>query len=146
LPSPAKAIERWDSDIQYEVHSLCRDPNRQCIQRIVLAAFRLETIAEPEEVFLVNTVQHRQSRLLDDLVFQCSDGERTLFALGIITRATVAPDTLLDEFDRADPSAWSQHRVRILPMPSHLHRATHLFSASDTIPGAGEHPHGGAAP
>jgi hypothetical protein len=51
-----------------------------------------------------------------------------------------------DEASGADPPAWTQHRVRSLPLSFHLHRVPHLFSVSDTIPEAGEHPHGGAAP
>ena len=42
--------------------------------------------------------------------------------------ATVAPDTLLDGSDRADPSAWTQHRIHSLSISSHLHRVPHLFS------------------
>jgi hypothetical protein len=39
----------------------------------VLAALRPEAIAEPEELFLVNAVQHRDGRSLDDLVFERRD-------------------------------------------------------------------------
>jgi len=36
-----------------------------------------ESIREPEEIFLVDRVEHRRRRPLDDLVFQRSNGERT---------------------------------------------------------------------
>jgi hypothetical protein len=37
-----------------------------------------EPIREPEEVFLVDRVEHRSRRPLDDLVLQCGDREWTL--------------------------------------------------------------------
>src|SRR5208282_5220723 len=45
--------------VKNEVHLLVGDPDRQSVQRIVLAALRPEAIAEPEELFLVNAVQYR---------------------------------------------------------------------------------------
>jgi hypothetical protein len=52
--------------------------NVERIQRVMRAASRPEPIRDAEEVFLVNRVQHRDHRPLDNLVFQCSDRERTL--------------------------------------------------------------------
>jgi hypothetical protein len=44
----------------------------------VLAALGPESIREPEEVFLVDRVQHGDGCPLDDLVFKSSDRERAL--------------------------------------------------------------------
>src|SRR5215472_7347826 len=56
-------------------------------QCIVLAAPRPETVAEAEEIFLVDSVQQFDRRPLDDLVFQRRDAERPLppVRLGDIT-------------------------------------------------------------
>ena len=45
------------------------------------AASRSESVREPEEVFLVDRVQHRDRRPLDDLVFESGDRERALSAI-----------------------------------------------------------------
>jgi site-specific DNA recombinase len=75
--------EAPDVGVQDEVHLLRRDPNHQGVQRIVLAALGAEPVAEPEEVFLVDGVQHREHRLLDDLVLQGGNRQRALFAVGL---------------------------------------------------------------
>jgi hypothetical protein len=45
------------------------------------AASGPESVREPEEVFLVDRVEHRSHRPLDDLVLQRGDRERTLPAV-----------------------------------------------------------------
>jgi len=45
------------------------------------AASRSESVREPEEVFLVDRVQHRNHRSLNDLVFESGDRERALSAI-----------------------------------------------------------------
>src|ERR1700721_1391138 len=44
----------------------------------MLAASRTKTIREVEEVLLINMVEDRDHCVLDDLVLQCGDPERTL--------------------------------------------------------------------
>jgi hypothetical protein len=73
--------ERSDIGIQYPVHLRALDPNNERIQRIVRAAPRSESVREPKEVFLVDRVEHRNSRPLDDLVLQGGNRERALFAI-----------------------------------------------------------------
>ena len=73
--------ERSDIGVQYEVHFLAGDPNRERVERIVRAASWSESIREPEEVFLVDRVQHRGRRSLDDLVFEGGDREWALSAV-----------------------------------------------------------------
>jgi hypothetical protein len=47
----------------------------------VLAACRAEPIRESEEVFLVDRIEHRDDRTLDDLVLQRRDSQRALPAV-----------------------------------------------------------------
>ena len=61
-----------------EAHPAARDPDHQRIQRIVRATLGSKPIAEPDEVFLVDRVQHRHGRLLDNLVLQGGDRQVTL--------------------------------------------------------------------
>ena len=78
-PMLADFIEKGsDVRVKNEVHLLVGDPDRQSVQRIVLTALRPEAIAEPEELFLVNAVQHRNGRSLDDLVFERRHRQRPL--------------------------------------------------------------------
>src|SRR5215470_2423247 len=53
------------------------------IQRIVLTSLGSEPVAEPEEVFLVDGVQHSRGRSLDDLVLECRNRQRTLFPISL---------------------------------------------------------------
>ena len=81
-PVVADRIEkRPDIGVQYPVHLAAADPDHQRIQRIVLAAPRPEPVREPEEIFLVDRVQHHGDRPLDDLVFQGGDRQRSLPAV-----------------------------------------------------------------
>ncbi len=67
--------------VQYPVHLRAFDSDRQRIQRVVLAAPRPEPIREPEEVLLVDRVQHLDERPLDDLILQRRNAERALPAI-----------------------------------------------------------------
>src|SRR5215470_960482 len=59
-PALADFVEKGsDIRIKNEVHLLVGDPDRQSVQRIVLAALRPEAVAEPEELFLVDAVRYR---------------------------------------------------------------------------------------
>src|SRR5712671_1918379 len=80
--------EAADVGVQYPVHLRARDPDRQRVREpsahgldpwgIMLAAPRPEPVREPEEVFLVDRVQHLDHRSLDDLVLQRRDAQRPL--------------------------------------------------------------------
>src|ERR1700687_2020352 len=69
--------------VKNEVHSPALDPDDQRIQRIVLTSLGSEPVAEPEEVFLVDGVQHSSGRSLDDLVLECRNCQRTLFSISL---------------------------------------------------------------
>ena len=60
---------------------LLADPDRERVQRIMRAAPGPEPVGEAEEVFLVDRVQHRGHRPLDDLVLQRGDRQRALPAV-----------------------------------------------------------------
>ncbi len=51
---------------------------RDCIQRIVLAATRAKPVREPEKLFLIDGIEHFDHGTLDNLVFQRGDPERPL--------------------------------------------------------------------
>jgi hypothetical protein len=51
------------------------------VLRVVRAAPGPESVREPEEVFLVDRVEHRGRRPLDDLVLQGRNRERALPAI-----------------------------------------------------------------
>ena len=70
--------ERADVGVQDVVHLLALNPNHERIHRIMRAASGSESIREPEEVFLVDRVEHRGCRPLDDLVFKGRNRERAL--------------------------------------------------------------------
>ena len=70
--------ERPDIGVQYEVHLPSGDPDRQGVERIMRSASGPEPVREPEEVLLVDRVQHHNDCALDDLVFERSDRQRPL--------------------------------------------------------------------
>src|SRR5262245_51282724 len=70
--------ERSDVGVQYPAHLPAVDPDTERIQRIVRAAPRPKSVRESEEVFLVDRVQQRDHRPLDDLVLKGRDRERAL--------------------------------------------------------------------
>jgi hypothetical protein len=73
--------ERSDVGVQCPAHLPAVDPDTERIQRIVRTAPRPESVREPEEVFLVDRVQQRDHRPLDDLVLKGRDRERALPAI-----------------------------------------------------------------
>src|SRR5262249_7549933 len=70
--------EASDVNLEYPVHLGGGDSNNQRIQRIVLAALGPEPVRKSEEIFLVDRVQHRGGRSLDDFVFQSTHRNRPL--------------------------------------------------------------------
>ena len=64
--------------VEYPVHPSGRDPHHERVQRVMRAASWSEPVAEAEEILLVDRVQHRRRRPLDDLVLQRGDRQRTL--------------------------------------------------------------------
>jgi hypothetical protein len=60
------------------VHFPAADSHRERVERIMRSAPGPESVREPEEVLLVDRVQHRNRRPLDDLVLQSGNCERAL--------------------------------------------------------------------
>ena len=67
--------------VQYPVHPRVADPDGERVQCIMRTASGPEPVREPEEIFLVDRVQHLDHRTLDDLVLQRCDAERALPAV-----------------------------------------------------------------
>ena len=61
--------------VEHPAH-LPLDPDRERVQRMMWATLRPEPVGKPEEVRLVNGVQHLHHRPLQDLVLQAGDTER----------------------------------------------------------------------
>src|SRR5262245_62384175 len=69
--------------VKNEVHLLAGDSDAERIQSIVLATSRSECVTEPEELFLVDAVQHLDGRPLDHFVFQGGHRKRALSSVGL---------------------------------------------------------------
>ena len=59
--------------VKNPIHFPSHDSHPERIQRIVLASTRAEPIREPQKVLLVNLIEDRHHRVLDDFIFQRSD-------------------------------------------------------------------------
>ena len=82
-PFVVKMIEKSPNvRVQHPVHLLPRDPDRQRIQRLMLAAPRPETIRESQKVLFVNLVEDGDHGLLNNLVLQRRDPQRPLPPVG----------------------------------------------------------------
>src|SRR4051794_20651427 len=73
--------ERPDVGVQDVAHLLAVDPDTKRIERVMRSPPRPESVREPEEVFLIDRVQQRGHRPLDDLVLKSCDRERALTAI-----------------------------------------------------------------
>src|ERR1700704_4911063 len=81
-PFPADLVEKGlDVTIEHPVDPPLPDPKRERIQRLMLAAFRSETVAEAQEFRLIDRRQNCHHRSLDNLVLHGRDAERTLSAI-----------------------------------------------------------------
>ena len=69
--------------VEYPVHFLPLDAHRQCVKRLMRAAPRSEPVGEALEVDLINLIEDRHNGLLDDLVLQRRDAQRTLPPVGL---------------------------------------------------------------
>src|ERR1700730_15167099 len=67
--------------IEYPVDSPLPDPERERIQRLMLVTLRSETVAEAQELRLIDRRQDCHHRCLDNLVLYGSDAERPLSAI-----------------------------------------------------------------
>src|SRR3954449_9880481 len=67
--------------VQDVAHLGAGDPDRERIERVVRPAPGPEAIREPEEVLLVDRVQHRCRGPLDYLALQRREGQRALAAV-----------------------------------------------------------------
>src|SRR5713226_8221060 len=69
--------------VEHPVHFPARDPYRQRVQRIVLAAPRPESVGKAQKVLFPDLVENRPYRVLYDFVFQCRDPQWSLPSIGL---------------------------------------------------------------
>ncbi|SFV14999.1 hypothetical protein SAMN05192541_12297 [Bradyrhizobium arachidis] len=67
--------ERADVGVEHPVHSFLMDDDPECVQRFMLTSPLPESLGKAEEVRLVDCIQDRRHRVLDDLILQRSDSE-----------------------------------------------------------------------
>jgi hypothetical protein len=67
-----------DISIQNVVHLLLQERVRQRIQRVMLAAPQAKTIREAEKILFIDLIEDGSHSVLDKLIFQSRDSERTL--------------------------------------------------------------------
>jgi hypothetical protein len=79
----SRVQEPGNIGVQNVVHLSAVDPDMERIQRIVLAAARAESIAEPEEFLLLDRIQQRSGGPLDNFVLKGGDCQRTLPPIGL---------------------------------------------------------------
>ena len=70
--------EALDVGIEYPVHALLLQPRIERIERLVRVASRPEPIREAPEVRLINLIEHGHHGLLNNLVLQRRDAQRSL--------------------------------------------------------------------
>src|SRR6202021_4069464 len=92
--------EALDVGIKHIVHLFLHERIGQRIQRLMLAAPRTKSIREAEEVLLIDMVEDGDHCMLDDLVLQGGDPERTVPSVAFLD---------------VDPSRWK----RPIPTASH---------------------------
>jgi hypothetical protein len=73
--------ESTDVGVEHPVHAFPMESGRERVQRTMLAASGAKPIREPDEILLVDRVQHLDDRSLDDLVFQRRHSDRPLSAI-----------------------------------------------------------------
>jgi hypothetical protein len=69
--------------VEHPVHSLPPDSHCQCVQRLVRVATRPEPIRVAFEVHLVDLIENGHHGLLDDLVLQRCNAQRTSPSVGL---------------------------------------------------------------
>jgi len=80
-------VEPADVGIEHPVHLLRSDSDGQCVQRLMRAAPRSETVRKSQKALFIDRVQHFDGGALDDLVFQRGNAERAK-----LTRFTLLRD------------------------------------------------------
>ena len=83
-PFVAQIVEKAQNvGVEQPVHLLPFQSHGKRIKRLMRAAPRTKPVREALEVDLVNLIEDRHHGMLDDLVFQCRDTQRTLPPVGL---------------------------------------------------------------
>jgi hypothetical protein len=86
--------EPSDVSVQYPVHRLAPDADRERIQRVMLSPAGPEPVGEADKVLLVDRIENFNHGALDDLVFQRRNPQRPLPAVrfrDVGTQARLCP-------------------------------------------------------
>jgi hypothetical protein len=70
--------------VQHPVHFLPLQSHIQRVQRVMRVAFRSEPVGEAQKVFLINLIEDSDYSLLDNLVLQRRNPQRSQFAVGLL--------------------------------------------------------------
>jgi hypothetical protein len=70
--------EATDVGIEHPAHLLAANPDTECVECVVYATSRSESVREAEEVHLIDVVQNQHDGALDQLVLQSGDAEWSL--------------------------------------------------------------------
>ena len=94
-PLVADAVEEpLDVGVQYPVHRLALDADRERVQRIMLSPSGPKPVGEAEEVRLVDRIENLDHGALDNLILQRRDPQRPLPAIrfrDVGTKARLCP-------------------------------------------------------
>jgi hypothetical protein len=66
-----------DVDVEHPAHFLPSDADIKRVERSMLAAFRAEPVGEAPKIFLVNLIEDRNYRALDNLILQRCNSQRS---------------------------------------------------------------------
>ena len=124
--------ERPDIGIENPADAASLDPNRERIQRVVLAAPRSKPIAEAQELRLIDRRENHDHRRLDNLVLDRGDAERPLPAIHpseCKSDETAALDTLRRGCADGDRKSWLPDFLRTCP--TSLHQCPAPLAVSD---------------
>src|ERR1700722_12801326 len=75
--------EAPDIRVEHPIHLLPENAGMECVQRIVLASPRPESVGEPEKILLVDCFENRRDRLLDDFVLQAQNAQRSFRTISL---------------------------------------------------------------
>src|SRR5262245_33604088 len=106
--------------VKNEVHLLAGDSDAERIQSIVLATSRSECVTEPEELLLVDAVQHLDGRPLDHFVFQGGHRKRALSSVGLrYVRPARRQCPVCSPLDPRDQTSEVSLKVCVVALPRH---------------------------
>ncbi len=118
-----------DVEIEHPVHFLPLQCHIQRVQRQMLTPPRPEPVRESPKVFLINCIEDRDHGVLNDLVLQRRDSQRSLFPVGL--RYIDSPRGLSPVGSAVDPA---MQIVESLRQPDPILRPRHAVHSGGRLP------------